>query len=134
MKTTAEYISILRDYVAKNAGKYHITRMGIFGSVARGEQTEGSDVDIYLEAKPVRLGTYKGGLAETIRLRCRYRPLTQAHGRFPEKQDREGGDLCGMRDIIAHHYFDIDADIIFDVMKNNLPAVRLAVNRMIENL
>ncbi|WP_455632401.1 HepT-like ribonuclease domain-containing protein, partial [Parabacteroides sp.] len=26
-----------------------------------------------------------------------------------------------MRDIIAHHYFDIDADIIFDVMKNNLP-------------
>jgi predicted nucleotidyltransferase len=53
MKTTAEYISILRDYVAKNAGKYHITRMGIFGSVARGEQTEGSDVDIYLEtSKP----------------------------------------------------------------------------------
>lgn len=39
-----------------------------------------------------------------------------------------------MRDIIAHHYFDIDADIIFDVMKNNLPAVRFAVDRMIENL
>ena len=33
----------------KNAAKYHITRMGIFGSVARGEQTEGSDVDVYLE-------------------------------------------------------------------------------------
>ena len=27
--------------------------------------------------------------------------------------------VMGMRDIIAHHYFDIDADIIFDVMKNN---------------
>ncbi|CAK7082452.1 MAG: hypothetical protein PARBA_03571 [Parabacteroides sp.] len=53
MKTTAEYISILRDYVANNASKYHITRMGIFGSVARGEQTEGSDVDVYLEtSKP----------------------------------------------------------------------------------
>ena len=26
--------------------------------------------------------------------------------------------VMGMRDIIAHHYFDIDADIIFDVMKN----------------
>lgn len=53
MKTTDEYISILRDYVAKNASKYHITRMGIFGSVARGEQTEGSDVDVYLEtSKP----------------------------------------------------------------------------------
>lgn len=49
IKTTAEYINILRDYVTNNAGKYHITRMGIFGSVARGEQTEDSDVDVYLE-------------------------------------------------------------------------------------
>ena len=37
----------------KNASKYSITRMGIFGSVARGEQTEESDVDICLEtSKP----------------------------------------------------------------------------------
>lgn len=49
IKTTAEYINILQDYVTNNAGKYHITRMGIFGSVARGEQTEDSDVDVYLE-------------------------------------------------------------------------------------
>ncbi|WP_455641090.1 nucleotidyltransferase family protein [Parabacteroides sp.] len=49
MKSTAEYINILRDYMAKNATKYSITRMGIFGSVARGEQTEDSDVDVYLE-------------------------------------------------------------------------------------
>lgn len=49
MKSTAEYINILRDYMAKNAAKYSITRMGIFGSVARGEQTDDSDVDIYLE-------------------------------------------------------------------------------------
>ncbi len=35
--------------MTKNASKYSITRMGIFGSVARGEQTEDSDVDVYLE-------------------------------------------------------------------------------------
>ena len=53
MKSTTEYINILRDYMAKNASKYSITRMGIFGSVARGEQTENSDVDVYLEtSKP----------------------------------------------------------------------------------
>lgn len=53
MKPTVEYINILRDYMAKNASKYSITRMGIFGSVARGEQTVGSDVDVYLEtSKP----------------------------------------------------------------------------------
>ena len=53
MKSTTEYMNILRDYMAKNASKYSITRMGIFGSVARGEQTEDSDVDVYLEtSKP----------------------------------------------------------------------------------
>lgn len=49
MKSTAEYITLLRAYIAENASKYNIIRMGIFGSVARGEQTEDSDVDIYLE-------------------------------------------------------------------------------------
>lgn len=87
MKTTAEYISILRDCVAKNAGKYHITRIGRPWGTDRGKRCRCLPRD--LEAKPVRLGTYKGGLAETIRLRCRYRPLTRAHGRFPEKRDRE---------------------------------------------
>ncbi|WP_103982319.1 nucleotidyltransferase family protein [Parabacteroides chinchillae] len=50
MKTTAEYISILKEYMQQNAGKYGISHMGIFGSVARGEQKEGSDVDIYYQA------------------------------------------------------------------------------------
>lgn len=49
MKSTSEYLSILREYMAKNASEYNIVRMGIFGSVARGEQTEDSDIDIYLE-------------------------------------------------------------------------------------
>ena len=31
MKSTTEYINILRDYMAKNASKYSITRIGIFG-------------------------------------------------------------------------------------------------------
>ena len=43
MKTTSEYIALLRKYMAENAHKYGIVRMGIFGSVARGEQTENSD-------------------------------------------------------------------------------------------
>lgn len=53
MKPTSEYISILKDYMTRNAAKYGIIRMGIFGSVARGEQKEDSDVDICLEtSKP----------------------------------------------------------------------------------
>ena len=48
MKTTSEYIAILHKYMAENAHKYGIVRMGIFGSVARGEQTENSDVDVFI--------------------------------------------------------------------------------------
>ena len=35
----------------QNATKYGIRRMGIFGSVARNEHTENSDVDIYIEGQ-----------------------------------------------------------------------------------
>lgn len=49
MKTTSEYITILCRYMTENASKYGIMRMGIFGSVARGEQTAGSDVDVCVE-------------------------------------------------------------------------------------
>ena len=49
MKTTSEYIAILRKYMAENAHKYGIVHMRIFGSVARGEQTESSDVDVCVE-------------------------------------------------------------------------------------
>lgn len=51
MKTTSEYISLLQSYMQKNADKYGISRMGIFGSVARNEQTETSDVDVYIEGQ-----------------------------------------------------------------------------------
>lgn len=42
--------------------------------------------------------------------------------------------VMGMRDIIAHHYFDIDAVIVYDVMKNNLPAVKATIDRMLADL
>jgi predicted nucleotidyltransferase len=58
MKTTGEYIRLLDSYKRKHADKYGIARMGIFGSVARGEQTESSDVDVYLEPSPHFRTTY----------------------------------------------------------------------------
>lgn len=51
MKTKAEYLSLLRSYLLHRATKYGITRIGIFGSVARDEHTEGSDVDVYIEGQ-----------------------------------------------------------------------------------
>lgn len=51
MKTTAEIIEILRDYKARSAEKYGIETLGLFGSVARGEQNEKSDIDVFIRLK-----------------------------------------------------------------------------------
>ncbi len=40
MTTTNDYISILRKYLSTKADAYGITKIGIFGSVPRNEQTE----------------------------------------------------------------------------------------------
>lgn len=55
MKSTKEYIELLKEFKNKEAGHYAISRIGIFGSVARGEQTEESDVDVYVECPPMGL-------------------------------------------------------------------------------
>lgn len=57
MKSTSEIIELLKSYKATHASKYGFTRIGIFGSVARGEQTEHSDVDIYYEGSAPTLLT-----------------------------------------------------------------------------
>jgi predicted nucleotidyltransferase len=55
MRTTEQYIQLLSDFQKRRGEIYGITRMGIFGSVARGEQKEESDVDIYYEGEPLSL-------------------------------------------------------------------------------
>ena len=52
---TADYLHLLRHYKATAAEKYGIKRIGILGSVARGEQTDNSDVDIVVDLMEPRL-------------------------------------------------------------------------------
>lgn len=49
MKTTQEYLRLLKEYKQQRGILYGISRIGIFGSVARGEQTESSDVDVCVD-------------------------------------------------------------------------------------
>ena len=49
MKTKEEYLDILRKYLDLKSKVYGIVKIGIFGSVARNEQTEDSDVDVCVE-------------------------------------------------------------------------------------
>ena len=49
METQNDYLNKLRLFKQLHSSEYGIERIGIFGSVARGEQTTESDVDIYFE-------------------------------------------------------------------------------------
>ena len=55
-----EYLHLLRNSQKEYSNKYGIIRMGIFGSIARGEQTEKSDIDICIEAPPMGLFMFSG--------------------------------------------------------------------------
>ena len=57
MKSKTEILYLLSQYKPTAISKYGLTRIGIFGSVARGEQTANSDVDICYEGKAPSLLT-----------------------------------------------------------------------------
>ena len=52
MKSTSEYLQLLKQFKETKGMAYGIQKIGLFGSVARGEQKEGSDVDVCFEGVP----------------------------------------------------------------------------------
>ena len=40
----------------------------------------------------------------------------------------------GIRDIVTHHYFDLDAESIYDVCENNIEPLLKTIDKMIEDI
>ncbi len=40
----------------------------------------------------------------------------------------------GMRDVITHHYFDIDAEVVFNVIQNKLPEMKDTIHKILNGL
>lgn len=53
---------------------------------------------------------------------------------FPNYPEVDWKGVMGIRDIIAHHYFDIDEAIVFDVVKNKLPSMLVVIKQIIDDL
>jgi predicted nucleotidyltransferase len=53
MLTREEILTFLRDNKERFAEQYGVTRLGLFGSFARKEASEESDVDVWVERPPV---------------------------------------------------------------------------------
>jgi len=59
MQSREEIFATLRHLKGDIATRFSVSRIGIFGSVARGEQTEASDIDILVEfSRPVGFLTF----------------------------------------------------------------------------
>lgn len=46
MKSTEEIVGILRAWKPEAVARYGVTSLGLFGSCARGQQHDGSDIDV----------------------------------------------------------------------------------------
>jgi uncharacterized protein with HEPN domain len=53
---------------------------------------------------------------------------------LPQYPQIEWKKVKGMRDIISHHYFDLDAEAIYGVCKNHIAALALTLKQMIKEL
>ena len=53
MQSIAEYKEILSKFKKEFGPRFGIKELGIFGSVARGEQTEESDLDVFVSLEKV---------------------------------------------------------------------------------
>ena len=61
--------------------------------------------------------------------------IGEATKRLPEDlRDREPGipwkSIAGMRDVVVHDYFEIDDEIVWNVVENELPRLREAIERL----
>ena len=51
--------------------------------------------------------------------------------RYPQIEWKK---VKGMRDIISHHYFDLDVEAIYEVCKNHIDALALTLEKIIKDL
>lgn len=53
---------------------------------------------------------------------------------FPQYPEIDWKGAMGIRDIIAHHYFDLDGEIVFNVVKENLPEMLECIKKIMDEI
>ncbi len=128
MKTKNEILHLLSVYKPTAESKYGLTRIGIFGSVARGEQTDDSDVDVCYEGKAPSLLTLDLIQTELERM------LGSRVDLVPRYPEIYWSGVMRMRDKIAHHYFEVDTDVVFRTVQEDVPKMKSVIDRMIADV
>ncbi len=53
---------------------------------------------------------------------------------LPQYPEMDWKGAKGMRDIISHHYFDLDAEVVFTICKDRIPGLIETVMKMKDSL
>lgn len=81
MKTTEEILAVLREFRRTAGDKYGIEQLVLFGSAARGEQRENSDIDVCIKSsEPIDYFTLLEIKEELEKLFCGKVDLLTLHG------------------------------------------------------
>ena len=164
MRTTDDILTLLGQYKPYAADRYGISKIGVFGSAARGEQMEESDVDIYYEGRALSLLTIDmlqselekmfGCSVDIVRVHdnmnavLRGRIMKEGRYVWPWacNECTESSQSVGQYDYwtyrgceeyegkIAHHYFEVDAEVVLLTVKEDIPQVKDVVEKMIVEL
>jgi len=163
MLSKNEILAFLSEHKVALFAEYQLVKIGLFGSFARNEITEESDIDIIVEFQPLILNLKffnqqfmsdkdKGNLLAIIDSCTKIRAFTQhilnVDAFFNDKKTfdavlmnfviigesvarltEETKDsnpqipwikIKGFRNLIAHNYFGIDAEEVWQIIKNNI--------------
>jgi uncharacterized protein with HEPN domain len=51
-----------------------------------------------------------------------------------KQKDIEWQKIVGFRDISVHAYFQVNSDIVWDIIKNKLPSLNIKIKRLLEEM
>lgn len=84
MKTTSEILELLREFKRTSGEKYGIEKLALFGSAARGEQRDGSDIDVCVKFRKTTFRIYMAMMEELENLFRAKVDLVTLHGNMRE--------------------------------------------------
>src|SRR3989338_7014805 len=129
--------------------KYGVKKIGVFGSFARGEGRKDSDIDVLVEFKDSfeTFDNYmelKFFLEELIKDELKidaivrnFEIIGEASSNVPQEISVkypfvEWRKIADFRNVLAHEYFGINYKIMWDIIKNKLPALQKDIQTILK--